>query len=105
MSLCPRADLLYFPQPYFLGHISDILTVILTSIPGIFVGVYHESIGIAGLHCIAFGIGLYGGAQIANAIQDNLYRRLSAHYGTDDCPEFRICKYPQLLHCRCSPAS
>ncbi|SJL11597.1 related to synaptic vesicle transporter SVOP and related transporters (major facilitator superfamily) [Armillaria ostoyae] len=88
--LAYMADLLYFPQSCFLGHISDILTVILTSIPGIFVGVYHESIGIAGLHYIAFGIGLYGGAQIANAIQDNLYRRLSAHYGTDDCPEFRI---------------
>ncbi|KAK0229476.1 MFS polyamine transporter [Armillaria nabsnona] len=81
---------IYLAYPYFLGHISDILTVILTSIPGIFVGVYHESIGIAGLHCIALGIGLYGGAQIARAIQDNLYRRLSAHYGTDDCPEFRI---------------
>ncbi|KAK0477949.1 major facilitator superfamily domain-containing protein [Armillaria novae-zelandiae] len=77
-------------------HISDIFTVILTSIPGIFVGVYHESIGVAGLHYIAFGIGLYGGVHIANAIQDNLYRRLSAHYGKDDCPEFRIREYPKI---------
>ncbi|KAK0492594.1 hypothetical protein EDD18DRAFT_1079493, partial [Armillaria luteobubalina] len=50
---------------------------ILTSIPRIFIGIYHESIGVAGLHYIAFGIGLYGGVQIANAIQDNLYRRLT----------------------------
>ncbi|KAK0437224.1 MFS polyamine transporter [Armillaria borealis] len=74
----------------YLAYIYGLIYLILTSIPGIFVGVYHESIGIAGLHYIAFGIGLYGGAQIANAIQDNLYRRLSAHYGTDDCLEFRI---------------
>ncbi|PBK87825.1 hypothetical protein ARMGADRAFT_445201 [Armillaria gallica] len=74
----------------YLAYIYVLIYLILTSIPGIFVGVYHESIGIAGLHCIAFGIGLYGGAQIARAIQDNLYCRLSAHYGTDDCPEFRI---------------
>ncbi|KAK0215505.1 major facilitator superfamily domain-containing protein [Armillaria fumosa] len=74
----------------YLAYIYGLIYLILTSIPEIFVDVYHESTGIAGLHYIAFGIGLYGGAQIANATQDNLYRRLSAHYGKDESPELRI---------------
>ncbi|PBK68606.1 hypothetical protein ARMSODRAFT_958272 [Armillaria solidipes] len=90
LLLYPVCLLVTEPIIQLTGIYLAYIYVILTSIPGIFVGVYHESIGIAGLHYIAFGIGLYGGAQIANAIQDNLYRRLSAHYGTDDCPEFRI---------------
>ncbi|KAK0442813.1 major facilitator superfamily domain-containing protein, partial [Desarmillaria tabescens] len=74
----------------YIGRLSDFLTVILTSIPDIFVVVYHESLGIAGLHYIAFGIGLYGGAQIADATQNELYRCLSARYGTTGRPEYRI---------------
>ncbi|KAK0191960.1 MFS polyamine transporter [Armillaria mellea] len=53
----------------YLAYMYDLSPLILTSLPGIFVGVYHESIGVAGLHYIAFGIGLYSGAQITNAIQ------------------------------------
>ncbi|KAK0496624.1 hypothetical protein EDD18DRAFT_1332032 [Armillaria luteobubalina] len=72
---------------------------------GIFIGIYHESIGVAGLHYIAFGIGLYGGVQIANAIQDNLYRRLSPDCGKDDCPEFRIpLMLPPTLYIRKRPS-
>ncbi|KAK0187621.1 MFS general substrate transporter [Armillaria mellea] len=44
--------------------------VILTSIPDIFVIMYHENVRIARLHYIAFGIGLYCGAQITNVILD-----------------------------------
>lgn len=32
----------------YLAYIYGLIYLILTSIPGIFVGVYHESIGIAG---------------------------------------------------------
>ncbi|KAG7447067.1 MFS general substrate transporter [Guyanagaster necrorhizus] len=74
----------------YLAYIYGLVYLILTSIPDIYVVVYHESIGIAGLHYIAFGIGLYSGAQITNAILDGLYLRLSAHYGTEGRPEFRI---------------
>ncbi|KAG7447085.1 MFS general substrate transporter [Guyanagaster necrorhizus] len=90
LLLYPVVLLLTEPTAQLLGIYLAYIYVILTSIPDIYVVVYHESIGIAGLHYIAFGIGLYSGAQITNAILDELYLRLSAHYGTEGRPEFRI---------------
>ncbi|KAK0243760.1 major facilitator superfamily domain-containing protein [Armillaria nabsnona] len=99
LLLYPVVLLATEPTAQLLGIYLAYIYVILTSIPDIFVVVYHESVGIAGLHYIAFGIGLYCGAQITNAILDKMYLRLSAYYGTDGRPEFRIRKDLSLVLC------
>ncbi|EEB90265.1 hypothetical protein MPER_11548, partial [Moniliophthora perniciosa FA553] len=53
---------------------------LLTSIPGLYTSIYRESIGIAGLHYLALGLGLYAGAQIANYLLDRIHARLKARH-------------------------
>ena len=62
----------------------------LTTITGIFRGVYHETVGIAGLHYIALGLGLTGVSQINAQLIDRLYKYLSAKNGGVGKPEFRL---------------
>lgn len=51
---------------------------------------YHQSIGIAGLHYISFGIGLSVAAQVNSRMLDKLYKSLSARNGGVGKPEFRL---------------
>ncbi|KAG0697178.1 MFS polyamine transporter [Suillus ampliporus] len=57
----------------YMGYLYGILyrrsfifrwTCLLTTMPSIFQGVYHQPVGIAGLHYIALGIGLTGASQL-----------------------------------------
>ena len=65
-------------------------TVFLTAIPSIFQGVYGFSVGIAGLHYIPLGIGMYGGTVILTKIMDRTYAALKNRAGGVGKPEFRL---------------
>ena len=65
-------------------------TVFLTTIPTIFQDVYHQEVGIAGLHYLGFGLGLMIGAQINMRFLDSIYRRLKQKNGGVGKPEFRL---------------
>lgn len=69
---------------------SDICSVVIFTIPTIFLVQYHESIGISGLHYISFGIGLMAAAQINSRMLDKLYKVLSARNGGVGKPEYRL---------------
>lgn len=58
---------------------------------------YHQSIGIAGLHYISFGIGLTVAAQVNSRMLDKLYKILSARNGGVGKPEFRLRKLDFIL--------
>lgn len=62
----------------------------LTTIPGIFEGVYREKVGIAGLHYLALGVGLTGASQINARMLDKIYKYFSAKNGGIGRPEFRL---------------
>ncbi|KAJ7178926.1 MFS polyamine transporter [Mycena filopes] len=84
----PTAQVLGVYLAYIYGMHPPMM--ILTSIPGIYVSVYHEGIGIAGLHYLAFGLGLYGGAQICNALLDKIHAALAERYKDAGRPEYRL---------------
>lgn len=73
-----------------MANIHSVLTVLLIAINALFVEVYHENVGIAGLHYIAFGLGLYIGAQISNFGLDRIHKALAARKKTRGRPEFRL---------------
>ena len=68
----------------------------LTTIPSIFEGVYQQSVGIAGLHYIAFGVGLLAAAQLNVRTLDKVYVYLKNNNGGVGKPEFRLRSYPLL---------
>lgn len=70
--------------------------VLLTSIPEIYVSIYRQNVGIAGLHYFSIGLGLYTGAQICNIVLDKIHGFLTARNNGKGRPEFRIR--------RCSPS-
>jgi hypothetical protein len=65
-------------------------SVILTTMPSIFQGVYQQSAGIAGLHYIALGVGLTGASQINARAIDKVYIYLRSKNGGVGKPEFRL---------------
>ena len=77
-------------QPYVILYVS----VYITTMPSIFQGVYHDRIGIAGLHYLAFGVGLVGGSQINAMFIDRVYVSLKSRNGGVGKPEFRLRAYP-----------
>ncbi|THH07282.1 hypothetical protein EW146_g9364 [Bondarzewia mesenterica] len=74
----------------YLAYIYGLVYLLLTSIPNIYVAVYHESIGIAGLHYLSFGIGMYVGSQLSNLVLDRIRRILTTRNNNKGRPEFRL---------------
>ena len=68
------------------------MTVFLTTMPGIFSKIYHEDVGIGGLHYIALGIGLTIASQINGRTMDRIYIHFKNKNGGVGEPEFRLRK-------------
>ena len=58
--------------------------------PTIFSSIYHERIGIAGLHYIALGIGLSLASQVNARFMDRIYIHFKNKNGGVGEPEFRL---------------
>ncbi len=71
---------------YTVLHVS----VFLTTIPTAFREVYHDGVGISGLHYLALGLGLAIPAQINARLMDKVYVSLKARNGGVGRPEFRL---------------
>ncbi|CAL1710554.1 unnamed protein product [Somion occarium] len=74
----------------YMAFIYGLLYLFLTSIPGIFQGIYHQPVGIAGLHYIALGVGLTGASQLNARFMDRIYIHLSKRSGGKGRPEYRL---------------
>ena len=66
------------------------MAVFLTTIPLIFAETYHQSVGIAGLHFLAIGIGLSSASQINSKFMDRIYIYFKQRNGGVGEPEFRL---------------
>ncbi|KAJ2998512.1 hypothetical protein NUW54_g7025 [Trametes sanguinea] len=62
----------------YMAFVYGTLYLFLTTIPGIFEGVYREKVGIAGLHYLALGVGLTGASQVNARMLDKIYKYFSA---------------------------
>lgn len=78
----------------YMAYIFGLFYLMLSTFPGVFRGVYGESVGIAGLHYLSVAIGFIVGAQINAQLNFAIYRRLKAKNGNVGRPEFRI---PQMF--------
>ena len=88
---------LIYSKPFVMSYNEGIfgayvLEVFLTTMPSIFEGVYHQRVGIAGLHYIALGVGLTGASQINARVMDKIYVALKDRNGGKGVPEFRLRK-------------
>ena len=66
------------------------VSVFLTTISTAFQNVYHDRVGIAGLHYLALGLGISILSQINARLMDKVYKFLKARNGGVGRPEFRL---------------
>ncbi|KZV76811.1 MFS polyamine transporter [Peniophora sp. CONT] len=91
-----RPFVLFYYEPIiqllgvYMAFVYGLMYLVLTTIPGIFEGVYQEDVGIAGLNYLALGVGLTGASQINARLLDYLYRKLKERNGGAGKPEYRL---------------
>ena len=66
----------------------------LTTVPAIFTETYRESVGIAGLHFLAIGIGLFIAPQLNAMFMDRIYGHFKGRNEGVGEPEFRLREFP-----------
>ena len=82
----PIVQVLAIYQAFIYG----VMYLVLSTFPGLWTNVYHQSIGMSGLNYISMAIGFFIGAQSAGRANDFIYKRLSAKSPTKTGrPEFR----------------
>lgn len=74
----------------YMAYLFGLFYLILSTFPGVWEGIYGESVGIGGLNYISLGIGFFLGAQISARVNDTIYRRLKHSNNDVGRPEFRI---------------
>ncbi|KAL0579325.1 hypothetical protein V5O48_002658 [Marasmius crinis-equi] len=74
----------------YVAFVYGTFYIFVTTIPTIFRDVYHQSIGIAGLHYFALGFGLSFGSLVNSTIMDRIYAHFKKRNGGVGEPEFRI---------------
>lgn len=74
----------------YMVYLFGLFYLILSTLPGVWEGVYGENIGIAGLNYISLGLGSALGAQVNARVSDRIYRRLKHRNDNVGRPEFRV---------------
>ncbi|KAG2110960.1 MFS polyamine transporter [Suillus discolor] len=74
----------------YMAYLYGTLYLFLTTMPSIFQGTYHQSVGISGLHYAALGIGLSAASQLNARTMDKVYIYLKGKNGGVAKPEFRL---------------
>lgn len=84
------------PDRRYIDHSRRL--VFLTTMPAIFASVYHERVGVAGLHYIALGVGLSVASQVNARFMDRIYIHFKNKNGGVGEPEFRLREWVYLIH-------
>ncbi|KAF8178937.1 MFS polyamine transporter [Pholiota molesta] len=74
----------------YMAFVYGIFYLFLTTMPSIFRDIYHEGVGIGGLHYIALGLGLGLSSQINARFMDRIYIHFKMKNGGVGEPEFRL---------------
>ncbi|KAJ7187228.1 MFS polyamine transporter [Mycena filopes] len=91
-----RPFILFYREPIiqllgiYLAFVYGLLYLFLTSMPLMFRGTYHETVGISGLNYLALGIGITAASQISARLMDRIYKRLKEKRGDAGQPEYRL---------------
>ncbi|PPQ70367.1 hypothetical protein CVT24_013142 [Panaeolus cyanescens] len=91
-----RPFMLFYYEPIvqllgiFMAYVYGVFYLFLTTIPAIFRDIYHEEVGVGGLHYIALGIGLFLASQFNGIALDGLYRYFKKRNNGVGEPEFRL---------------
>ncbi|TFY63511.1 hypothetical protein EVJ58_g3220 [Rhodofomes roseus] len=87
---------LFFREPIimllgiYMAFVYGTLYLFLTTIDGMFEGIYGERVGIAGLNYLALGVGLTGASQINARSLDAIYKYFTKKNNGVGRPEFRL---------------
>lgn len=73
----------------YMAYLFGLVYLLISTFPGVYQGVYGESVGIAGLNYISLGIGYLVGSQVNAPISSRNYQRLKKQHGVGKA-EFRI---------------
>ncbi|KAI9045029.1 MFS transporter [Aspergillus affinis] len=74
----------------YMVYVYGLFYLFLSTFPGVWQGVHHESTGIAGLNYISLGVGFVLGVQIGGRLKDLIYVTLKARNFNRGRPESRI---------------
>ena len=74
----------------YMAYLFGLLYLLLTTFPGVWQGIYGESVDIGGLNYLSIGIGFWLGAQINTRLNDRIYNRLKKRNKNVGRPEFRL---------------
>ena len=74
----------------YMAFIYGLLYLLCSTFPLLWVGRYHQPVGVAGLNYLSLGIGFFVGAQLCSRLNDAVYRRLRARRAGRGQPEFRV---------------
>lgn len=74
----------------YMAYLFGLFYLILSTFPGVWEGVYGESVGVGGLNYLSLGVGFVLGAQISARVNDRIYRRLKHRNNDVGRPEFRV---------------
>ncbi|KAH8077752.1 major facilitator superfamily domain-containing protein [Cristinia sonorae] len=74
----------------YIAFVYGLMYLYLNTIPSIFEGVYKQSTGIAGLHYLAFGVGLSSASQLNARFMDKIYIYYKRKNGGEGRPEYRL---------------
>ncbi|KAF9472907.1 MFS polyamine transporter [Pholiota conissans] len=74
----------------YMAFLYGIFYLFLTTMPTIFREIYHEGVGIGGLHYIALGLGLGLASQTNARVMDKIYIYFKKKNGGVGEPEFRL---------------
>ncbi|KAF9044167.1 MFS polyamine transporter [Panaeolus papilionaceus] len=91
-----RPFVLFYYEPIvqllgiFMAYLYGVFYLFLTTMPAIFRDIYHEDVGIAGLHYIALGLGLSFASQVNARALDALYKHFKQKNNGVGEPEFRL---------------
>ncbi len=73
----------------YMAYLYGLMYLLLSTFPGLWEDMYHESVSIGGLNYISLALGFFIGTQIT-AINDRIYRNLKKRNNNIGKPEFRV---------------
>jgi len=89
MKLITTQPIVQFIAVY-MAFLYGLIYLVLSTIPRLWAGKYHEAVHIGGLNYIAVGLGFLTGSQLGTRLQDRVYMTLKERNDGVGQPEYRV---------------
>lgn len=74
----------------YMAFLYGLIYLVLSTLPRLWSGRYHEAVHIGGLNYISVGLGFLTGSQVGTRLQDRIYMALKRQNDGVGQPEFRV---------------